>query len=238
MHQIHLLIFDECHHARSRHPYNRIMQQFYHAQVGGRLGLLAEGVDRAAAAEAAVFGTAGWLPYEACQQGPQAACHCDCSMQEALFSPRPHIFGMTAAPADVKRNETQVGRKGAQPSLRTGWHCTWNGVTMRTLLPCSQWSSPGGSLTAYWSHKSSPCCIQMNGRGACGLVNQCRSQPGLRPRSPIDANAPTPCSSLRRRTWRHASVCWRPTWMRVWSPWSTEPVWRRWAARCVHGRLR
>lgn len=41
MSQIHLLIFDECHHARSRHPYNRIMQQFYHAQVRLRLGLAA-----------------------------------------------------------------------------------------------------------------------------------------------------------------------------------------------------
>ena len=41
MSQIHLLIFDECHHARSRHPYNRIMQQFYHAQVRLWLGLAA-----------------------------------------------------------------------------------------------------------------------------------------------------------------------------------------------------
>lgn len=136
MHQIHLLIFDECHHARSRHPYNRIMQQFYHAQVGAwgcwSMGWAGLWLRR----RSLVFKKAGRLPYEACQQGPQAACLCNCSMQDALFSPRPHIFGMTAAPADVKRNETQVGRKGAQPSLRTGWHYTWNGVTMRTLLPC------------------------------------------------------------------------------------------------------
>ncbi|KAL4418837.1 hypothetical protein ABPG77_001500 [Micractinium sp. CCAP 211/92] len=56
--QIHLLCFDEAHHAKARHPYNRIMQQFYHSQ-------------------------------------------------KALLAPRPHIFGMTAAPANVKQKETQ-----------------------------------------------------------------------------------------------------------------------------------
>ncbi|KAF9202887.1 Dicer-like protein 1, partial [Podila verticillata] len=30
MHQINLLIFDECHHARKSHPYNYIMTEFYH----------------------------------------------------------------------------------------------------------------------------------------------------------------------------------------------------------------
>jgi hypothetical protein len=28
--------------------------------------------------------------------------------QEALLAPRPHIFGMTAAPANLRRRETQV----------------------------------------------------------------------------------------------------------------------------------
>ncbi|KAL4860046.1 Endoribonuclease Dicer 1 [Chlorella vulgaris] len=29
--EIHLLVFDECHHCTSNHPYNRIMQTFYHS---------------------------------------------------------------------------------------------------------------------------------------------------------------------------------------------------------------
>jgi endoribonuclease Dicer len=35
MSQVLLLVFDECHHAKAKHPYSRIMQLFYHSHVGG-----------------------------------------------------------------------------------------------------------------------------------------------------------------------------------------------------------
>ena len=37
MSEVALLIFDEAHHAVKRHPYNLIMQEFYH-QVGQQRG--------------------------------------------------------------------------------------------------------------------------------------------------------------------------------------------------------
>lgn len=111
MSQIHLLIFDECHHARSRHPYNRIMQQFYHAQV--RVARVAAGWGDAASLD--VTWHTMWAELQGADTSlyscPNSTCFsCNPSLpQEALLAPRPHIFGMTAAPADVRRNETQVG---------------------------------------------------------------------------------------------------------------------------------
>lgn len=122
---MHLLVFDECHHTHKGHAYNRIMQ-FFHSAPGGWnltgclcLCTLLQGVRNAAGAMLCCFRTwaarAIHMPRRCVHGALPARPH-------AAAEPRPHIFGMTASPANIRQKQGQSHMAANIRALETNLH--------------------------------------------------------------------------------------------------------------------
>ena len=109
MSEIALLIFDEAHHAVKRHPYNLIMQEFYHQVRHGLMPRKAnatqqkQGTDSTYAARHCFPGRTR-SPDRAylCQQPAHWFAAVRVSDLKAPRVTRPRVIGMTASPVNIR----------------------------------------------------------------------------------------------------------------------------------------